>query len=57
MTLTFNNLEQDAKWVAIYTYCKHMNCFGLEGIVDEFLKTSKNIFFDENGRLLLNPVK
>mgnify|MGYP003653393539 CR=1 FL=1 len=56
MIYTFNNLEQDAKWKAIYTYCKHMKCFGLENKVDSFLSNSKSVKFNANGYLVLNTI-
>ena len=51
--IIFEKLEQDAKTKAIYSYCKHMNCFGLESVVDNFLSTNDKIFFDSNGKLIL----
>jgi hypothetical protein len=56
MKYTFNQLEQDAKWKAIYTYCKHMNCFGLENKVDKFLSNNKSIKFNADGYIILHPV-
>lgn len=54
MIYTFNQLEQDAKWKAIYTYCKHMNCFGLENQVDNFLSNNKSIKFNTDGYIILH---
>jgi len=58
MIYTYNQLDPDALWKAIYTYCKHMNCLGMnKQIIDSFLKKADNIFFNEDGRIFLHPVK
>lgn len=54
--ITYNNLNPDVKWNAIRTYCKIMNCFGLENQVDIYLSKSKNIFFNEEGYLIENKI-
>jgi|688.fasta_scaffold2240109_1 hypothetical protein len=49
---TYNELNPDVKFNAIITYCKVMNCFGLENQVDIQLSKVKNIFFNEEGYLI-----
>lgn len=58
---TFNQLNPDTivSATAITSYCRHMNCFGLEAKVDAFLqsKLGQNIKFYEDGKLFLHEVK
>ena len=58
---TFNQLNPDpiVLGTAITSYCRHMNCFGLEADVDAFLqsKSGQNIKFNEDGTLFINEVK
>jgi hypothetical protein len=58
MTYSFNKLNPDVLFNAIYTYCKHMNCFGLESKVDSFLssKNGQRIRFDINGNIILHKI-
>jgi hypothetical protein len=56
--LSFNELNPDVRFNAIYTYCKCMNCFGLESQVDIFLsgKHGKKIMFNEDGSIILHEI-
>lgn len=58
---TFNQLNPESAILAnaIYTYCKHMNCFGLEANVDAFLqsRSGQSIKFYEDGTLFIHEVK
>ena len=55
---TFNQLNAEAAILAnaINTYCKHMNCRGMEAQADDFLqsKFGQNIKFYEDGTLFLH---
>lgn len=57
---TFNQLNPESAILAnaIYTYCKHMNCIGMEAQADDFLqsKLGQNIKFYEDGTLFLHEV-
>jgi len=58
---TFNQLNPDAIVLgnAIISYCRHMNCFGLEAEVDAFLqsRSGQNIKFYKDGTLFIHEVK
>jgi len=56
--LSFNELNPDVRFNAIYTYCKYMNCFGLESQVDIFLsgKHGKEVMFNEEGNIILHEI-
>lgn len=55
MIFIYRQLDLDARWKAIYTYCYHMNCLGMnQELIEKFLLKKDNIFFDENGRIILH---
>ena len=58
MTYSYLYLNPDVLFNAIYTYCKHMNCLGLEAEVDVYLqsKAGRSIRFDEEGYIILHNV-
>ena len=58
MSYTYKQLNPAVIFNAIYTYCKHMNCVGLEEKVEIFLesKAGRNIRFDEEGYIILHNI-
>jgi len=58
---TFNQLNPNpiVLGTAITSYCRQMNCFGLEANVDAFLqsKLGQSIKFYEDGTLFIHEVK
>ena len=56
---SFKNLNPDVKFNAINTYCKLMNCRGLESQVDLFLnsKEGSSVMFNEEGYIMVHDVK